>query len=162
MNIALDDFVQRNIACCMSSIIYDIGQHPDEAAKVFELNTEGIYDWFSVLDYEAAIYDALAGLDFDELLDECDAVGYSSDALLAAGYDERNPPRNEMDSKPYEPQEWFEGLTDTAQGAVETTLRRYITEHIVYDDKKQELFERHGVDLDYFTCEVCELSLIHI
>ena len=157
----LDTFVSNNIIACLSPLFYDIGQHPEAAATVFDLNAEDIYDWFSAPDLEEAVDDTLAGLVFSELLDEADEVDYRDDALLAVGYNPDAPPHHSHDlhedDAPYDdPEAWFDDLSPSQQHDVTYLLHDYVATHITDDDERRELCERHNVDLHEYDREVYE------
>lgn len=140
-----DRLVEREVICCLSSLLYDIGQHPEEATKVFDLEPDEVYDWFSCPDYDEAVTQTLNDLDFAELLDECDEVGYSSDALRDAGAPDG-----------CEPDEWHESLEGDAAADADDVLRQHILDRMSYDDDKQEFCDRHNVDLHDYDREVYE------
>ena len=176
----LDTFVSNNIIACLSPLFYDIGQHPEAAATVFDLDAEDIYDWFSAPDLGEAVDDILADLVFSELLDEADEVSYRDDALdsttagadrnaaiatLQDAYDrelaevgEDDADRTDLDE--LEDTDLETWATDHAApeqvSAYEAALRDYVVTHITDDDERRELCKRHNVDLHEYDREVYE------
>lgn len=174
----VDSFVSRNTICCLSGMIYDVGQHPDEAAKVFDLDLEEIYGWFSVPDYEEAVSDTLRNLDLTDLLEECDEVGFRDDALgtttaaadraaailaaqeayakeVAEGGDEAD--RSDLEAlQDMNVEEWaiYEATKDQTK-EYEVALRSYIEDRLD-DDERQEFCDRHNVDIYEYDREVFE------
>jgi len=73
---ACDRYVQQNIVCCVSSLMYDIGKNLEQSAEIFDFDCDEAYGWFSRPDYETAATNFIENADLDDLETIADEHGY--------------------------------------------------------------------------------------
>ena len=77
-------YVDRNVLYCVSALMCDIGQHVEEASKIFDTDSDEMYGWFVQDDYEEAVNDFIDSAELDDLETVAEECGYWSDVLDAS------------------------------------------------------------------------------
>lgn len=55
----IDAFVSREVVYCVSSLMYQVGQHMEDAARIFEEDYDTLMELYERVDYREALEDAL-------------------------------------------------------------------------------------------------------
>lgn len=74
-------FVERNVLYCLSSLMYDIGQHMEESSKIFDADYDEMIGWFCQDDWEEPVSEFIGEADLDQLETIAETVGYWSDVV---------------------------------------------------------------------------------
>ena len=54
---ACSRYVERNVICCVSSLMYDIGQNLEACAKIFDFDYDEAVGWYQRDDWDEAVED---------------------------------------------------------------------------------------------------------
>ena len=63
-----DAFVRKNVIYCLSSLMYDIGQHLEESAKIFDEDYDTMLGWYQQDDWDEPVSYYISSLDRDEVV----------------------------------------------------------------------------------------------
>lgn len=61
-------FVRKNVLYCMSALMYDIGQHLEESAKIFDEDYDTMLGWYQQDDWDEPVSYYISSLDRDEVV----------------------------------------------------------------------------------------------
>lgn len=163
-------YVGREVQQCVSSLVSSVIRLAGQYREVdSELETDTLQEGFCGYDYREAaeqhIYDCD---DPDDLLDMVDEVGDRDEAMLAAGYDENDPPV-ETPADPDDPEsedEHCESFDDffysmkasDQEDEILEKLRSYILEKL--DDNPEEFCNEFEVDYYEYPREVYEYWIV--
>lgn len=158
--------VQQCVSCLVSSVIGLAGQYREVDS---ELETDELQEGLWGYEYREAAEQHINDCDdLDDLEAMADSVGHWSEAVLAAGYDENNPPV-ETPADPDDPdsedelcasfEDWFYTMKAADQeDEILEKLRSYILEHL--DENPEDFCNEFDVDFYDYPREVYEYWLV--
>lgn len=71
-------WVARNIGCCVSSLMYDVGQNLEECSRIFDFDYDEAMGWFQQEDWREPVEQLIAGSDLADLEDIAERVSWWS------------------------------------------------------------------------------------
>lgn len=162
--------VQQCVSMLVSAVLGLAGQYREVDS---ELETDTLQDGFCGYDYKEAAEQHVNDCDYpDDLLDMADEVGDRDEAMLAAGYDENDPPV-ETPADPDDPEsedEHCESFDDffysmkaaDQEGEILDKLRGYILDKLgaMRDDDVQKFCDEFDIDFYDYPREVYEYWVV--
>ena len=162
--------VQQCVSMLVSSVLRVAGQYYEVDS---ELETDTLQEGFCGYDYSEAAEQHIHDCDYlDDLLDMADEVGYRDEAMLAAGYDENNPPV-ETPADPDDPESedelcasfddfFYSRKAADQEGEILDKLRRYILDKMgaMCDDDVQNFCNEFDIDFYDYPREVYEYWVV--
>lgn len=162
--------VQQCVSMLVSSVLRVAGQYCEVDS---ELETDTLQEGFCGYDYSEAAEQHIHDCDYpDDLLDMADEVGYRDEAMLAAGYDENNPPV-ETPADPDDPESedelcasfddfFYSRKAADQEGEILDKLRRYILDKMgaMCDDDVQNFCNEFDIDFYDYPREAYEYWVV--
>lgn len=153
---ACSRFIREPIYNCVSRLMYDIGQHIEECAQIFDFDYEEALGWFVQRDYRTALEGWIADADLNDLEELVDQFGHYTtwaEVLTEAGVPEVT--EVEPSEEGADPMWRYVGsneLFDYEEDAQEAAVRSRIDNVLLgvralfYDDDAQEACDHINIE----------------